>query len=141
MTYTIPPQFNEAVDGFLLIMLLFASCYFVFYLSREWSEIPPTVNRWRAFWSYENKTAFSLATLTIGLFLKEGSEWWWFHLHNHGQHEAWPVLVPILVGGAVIGGWGIMCLLRSLARYEWSRWVWIWMTIAAVAFGAGFAIY
>jgi len=133
----IPPQLNEAVDGFLLVMLLFTTGYFVFYLFREFR----TRRNWRAFHNSENNAAIALLTIMLGLLMKNGAEWWWFHLHNKGQVSQWPILVPMLVGGTLISVWGLICLLRTLARHDWPRWVWALLTLIAVAFGIFFTLY
>ena len=141
MNWTLPPQLNEAGNGVLLIMFFFAAIFFTFYIIRAWRETGGNGSiKWQLFRTDENKTAIAFLTVSVGMTIKVATEWWWFHLVNHGLKFQYPILVPAFIIGTLTSAWGLLCLLRVLTRYDWSPWTWTWMTIAALMFGIGFAL-
>lgn len=133
MNLNFTPQLNEVGDGFLLMMFFFAAIYFVFYLWRAWRENVK-------FYTYENKTALALLTVSSGMVIKVGIEWWWLHIRNNGDRAEYPLLVPLFITGTLVASWGLICLLRSLSRYEWPKFIWLALVAVAFAFAIYFAL-
>ena len=143
--FALTPQINEAGNGALLVMSVFAAGYFALYLLRAWRELENHRPFWRKFhyfYTYENKAALAMLTISGGGALKCWSEWYWLHAKNHPDgHSPDSSLVLIAFGvGTAIAVWGFVCLIRALSRYEWKPWTWIALSIFAVGFGLWFAL-
>ena len=134
MKFEIPPAVNEAGNGALVVLLVTAAMFFAIYLFRSWRDLPETM-KFQTLYTYENKAVIALLTLTIGLSIKVGAEWWWFHLRNNGMNPNYPVLLPAFLVGTLMSIWGLICLMRAISRYDWPKWRWAWIAIAAIAFG------
>ena len=133
---TIQLQIDEAGNGTLLIMLAVVAGYFIFYLRRSWVEVPGEswTHRWRRFYTYENKSALALFTIFSNASLKTGATWWAIHIHRHGDHYGAFVSALFVVGTIGIL-WGVVCLLRAMARYDWPRYRWVLMIAGSLVFG------
>lgn len=138
MNFEIPPAVNEAGNGALVALLVTAALFFAFYLFRSWRDLPVSM-RLRDLYTYENKAVIALLTLTVGLSIKVGAEWWWFHLKNNGMNPNYPVLLPAFLVGTLTSVWGLICLMSAISRYDWPRGRWAWLAVAAIAFGVAFA--
>jgi len=139
MTFAIPGWLNEAVNGALVAMLAVTSSVLALALLRAWRDMMPGM-KFRDLYTYENKATIALLTLSAGLMLKVGTEWWWFHLKNKGMSPNYPLLLPAFLLGSGMSVWGLICLVRAISRYDWPQWRWVWLAIGAVAFGIVFAI-
>ena len=138
MNFEIPPAVNEAGNGALVALLVTAAVFFLLYLFRSWRDLPINM-RLRDLYTYENKAVIALLTLTVGLSIKVGAEWWWFHLRNNGLNPNYPVLLPAFLVGTLTAIWGLICLMSAISRYDWPRGRWAWLAVAAIAFGIAFA--
>ena len=136
MNSLIPPKLNEAGSGAVFLMTLFFAIFLATWLYNTWKKNPKR----HIFRTYEVKAAFGLFTMFCGLTAKVGAEWWFLHLKNQGQNVSYPIMVPLFVFGTLVSLWGMVCLMRSLAPYEWGATRWFWLFICALAFGIFFAI-
>lgn len=136
MNIIIPPQLNEACSGAVFLMMVFFVVFLAFWLLKEYRHNPLK----RLFDSYEFKAAFGMFTMFCGLAAKNGVNWWYLHIRNQGQLVNYPIMLPIFIAGTLVSLWGMVCLMRALAPYEWGSTRWIWLAFFAVAFGISFAL-
>lgn len=136
MNISIPASLIEAGVGTLLAMFAIKAGYMIFYLIRAWHEAS-TIH---AFYSYENKAALAMFTIAIGMVPALFALWWPLHHRSEIGSIYGMVFAPIFVSGVLISVWGLICLLRSLSRYEWPRWLWLLLAAGAITFGVGLAL-
>lgn len=136
-TFTLTPQFLEAVNGVLLVIYLSILFFFGKYIYGGIREMGWKVGR------RQRRGAISVSVLLIGDFLILLSIWVVRHMQNsHGwssQNSETVATVGTTVGVvfAIVGG---VCILRSFAPVRLGEWPSVLTVLIAIAFGVGMAL-
>jgi len=129
---TLPPEFIEATNGILVIVLLIMIGFLINYLIYKYRCVGHI-----AFWYDECKAALALLLFLIGYEVINSTIWWLRHTANNGhdvtQHRT--TVMTIITVGVVASIWGGMCWVRAITPFEISRKMWIALFGLAVGLG------
>nr|DAH82756.1 MAG TPA: GGDEF domain protein [Caudoviricetes sp.] len=124
--------FLEGMNGTLFFLCVCCEMMFGIYIAKEIAKNGYVRARLQA--------AISIAVFVAGDGSIRGWVWWWRHQLNRGLDVEWMQGHPILMIGALIEIFGIMCMIRVFAPDSWGKYVWAIFAALSVFVAGGFVL-